>query len=91
MICEAIKNACGKDFLVEISISGREDDLFEGGLTVEDQIEFAKLCSGKVDILQIRGGSIDPSQPTYLDPREIPQRDAAAAIISRLPHSSTGI
>ena len=80
MICEAIKNACGKDFLVEISISGREDDLFEGGLTVEDQIEFAKLCSGKVDILQIRGGSIDPSQPTYLDPREIPQRDAAAAI-----------
>ena len=80
MICEAIKNACGKDFLVEISISGREDDLFVGGLTVEDQIEFAKLCSGKVDILQIRGGSIDPSQPTYLDPREIPQRDAAAAI-----------
>lgn len=80
MICEAIKRACGKDFLVEISISGREDDLFEGGLTVADQIEFAKLCSGKVDILQIRGGSIDPSQPTYLDLREIPQRDNAAAI-----------
>ena len=35
---------------------------------------------GKVDILQIRGGSIDPSQPTYLDLREIPQRDNAAAI-----------
>ena len=80
MICEAIKKACGKDFLVEISISGREDDLFEGGLTVQDQIEFAKLCAGKVDILQIRGGSIDPSQPTYLDLREIPQRDNAAAI-----------
>lgn len=80
MICEAIKKACGKDFLIEISISGREDDLFEGGLTVQDQIEFAKLCSGKVDILQIRGGSIDPSQPTYLDLREIPQRPAAAAI-----------
>ena len=80
MICEAIKKACGKDFLVEISISGREDDMFEGGLTVEDQIEFAKLAAGKVDILQIRSGSIDPSQPTYLDPREIPQRDNAAAI-----------
>ncbi|MCR5784343.1 MAG: FAD-dependent oxidoreductase [Eubacterium sp.] len=80
MICEAIKKACGKDFLVEISISGREDDLFEDGLTVEDQIEFAKLCSGKVDILQIRGGSIDPSQPTYLDTREIPNLDAAARI-----------
>lgn len=80
MICEAIKKACGKDFLIEISISGREDDLFPGGLTVEDQIEFAKLAAGKVDILQIRGGSIDPSQPTYLDPREVPQRDNAAAI-----------
>ncbi|MBR1780103.1 MAG: FAD-dependent oxidoreductase [Oscillospiraceae bacterium] len=80
MICEAIKKACGRDFLVEISISGREDDLFEGGLTVEDQIEFAKLCPGKVDILQIRGGSIDPSQPTYLDLREIPNLEAAAAI-----------
>lgn len=80
MICEAIKKACGKDFLVEISISGREDDLFEGGLTLQDQIAFAKLCAGKVDILQIRGGSIDPSQPTYLDPREIPQRSNAAAI-----------
>lgn len=80
MICEAIKKACGKDFLIEVSISGREDDLFEGGLTVEDQIEFAKLCPGKIDILQIRGGSIDPSQPTYLDPREIPNLDAARQI-----------
>lgn len=80
MICEAIKKACGRQFLVEISISGREDDLFEGGVTVADQIELAKLCSGKVDILQIRGGSIDPSQPTYLDLREIPNLDAAAAI-----------
>ena len=80
MICEAIKKACGKDFLVEISISGREDDMFEGGLTIADQIEFAKLAVGKVDILQIRGGSIDPSQPTYLDPREVPQRPNAAAI-----------
>ncbi len=80
MICEAIKKACGRDFLIEISISGREDDLFEGGLTLDDQIAFARLCAGKVDILQIRGGSIDPSQPTYLDPREIPQRDNAAAI-----------
>ena len=80
MICEAIKKACGKDFLVEISISGREDDMFEGGLTIADQIEFAKLAVGKVDILQIRGGSIDPSQPSYLDPREVPQRPNAAAI-----------
>ncbi len=91
MICEEIKRQCGKDFLVEISISGREDDLFEGGLTVEDQIGFAKLARGKVDILQIRGGSIDPSQPTYLDPREIPQLPAAAAIRRGVQDAGGGI
>ncbi|MBE6991830.1 MAG: FAD-binding protein [Ruminococcaceae bacterium] len=80
LICEGIKKACGKDFLVEISISGREDDMFKGGSTVEDAIAFAKLAEGKVDLLQIRGGSIDPSQPTYLDEREIPQLEPAAAI-----------
>lgn len=90
MICEAIKKACGKDFLIEISISGREDDLFEGGLTLANQIEFAKLAAGKVDILQIRGGSIDPSQPTYLDLREIPQRDNAAAIRKGLREAGIG-
>ena len=54
--------------------------MFEGGLTIADQIEFAKLAVGKVDILQIRGGSIDPSQPSYLDPRAVPHRPNAAAI-----------
>lgn len=91
MICEEIKRQCGKDFLIEISISGREDDMFEGGLTVEDQIEFAKLARGKVDILQIRGGSIDPSQPTYLDPREIPQLPNAAAIRKGVQNAGGGI
>ncbi|MGI5972026.1 MAG: FAD-dependent oxidoreductase, partial [Oscillospiraceae bacterium] len=80
MICQRIKEVCGKDFLVEISVSGREDDAFPGGNTVEDIIELARLAQGKVDILQIRGHSIDPSQPTYLDPREIPNLDSAAAI-----------
>ena len=69
----------------------RQDDLFEGGLTLADQIEFAKLCPGKVDILQIRGGSIDPSQPTYLDLREIPQdvykRQVPGYLSHRTSHS----
>ncbi len=91
MICQRIKEVCGKNFLIEVSISGREDDLFEGGLTVQDQIEFAKLAVGKIDILQIRGGSIDPSQPTYLDLREIPQLDAAAAIRKGVQEAGGGI
>lgn len=87
MICEAIKNACGRDFLVEVSISGEEASRFPGGLTIEDSIEFAKLAEGKIDILQIRGSSIDPSQPTYLDLREVPQLDAASAIRAGIARS----
>ncbi len=91
MICEAIKKACGPQFLVEISVSGREDDLFEGGLTVEDVIAFAKMARGKVDILQIRGGSIDPSQPTYLDLREVPNLDVAGQIRRGVQEDGGGI
>lgn len=80
IVCEAIKKACGKDFLIEISVSGEEASLFEGGLTVEDMVRFAELSQGKIDILQIRGGSIDPSQPIYLEPRRMPTREATAAI-----------
>ncbi|MCD7846340.1 MAG: FAD-dependent oxidoreductase [Oscillospiraceae bacterium] len=80
MICEAIKKACGKNFLIEISISGREDDTYPNGATVQDQIELAKLCAGKVDILQIRGGAIDPSACCFLVPEDMPHRESAAAI-----------
>ena len=42
-----------------------------------------------MDIIQIRGGSIDPSQPIYLDPREIPHLDTAAAIRKGLKEQGT--
>lgn len=61
MLCEAIKKALGQDFLVEVLMSGEEE---EGGITIEDTVEFAKLAEGKVDILQIRGGDGDIAHPT---------------------------
>ena len=79
LICEKIKAECGSDFLVEISCSGQEPELTPG-VTVEDTIELAKLCEGKVDLLQIRGTFIDPSQPTYLNPKEVPHREVASRI-----------
>ena len=67
----AIKDACGKDFIIEIEISGEEP---EGGNTLEETIHFARLCEGLVDIIQIRQGSIDPSHPTgYSWDGEIPK------------------
>ena len=89
LICKKIKEMCGRDFLVEISISGREDDMFEGGLRIEDTVQMMKYLENYVDIIQIRGGSIDPSQPTFLDPRETPHLDTATAIKKGLQAQGT--
>ncbi len=61
-MCRAIKEACGKDFLIDLWIAGEEED--EGGIRIEDTIEFAKLAEGLVDILHIRGGNINYCHPT---------------------------
>ena len=59
-ICQRIKEVCGKDFLVEVLISGNED----GGATLEDTIDFAKLAEGSIDIIQLRAGTATASHPT---------------------------
>ncbi len=78
MICRRIKEVCGEDFLIEISVSGQED--LPGGKTIEETIEFANLAEGYVDLLQIRGTSIDPSQPTNFDLRPMPHLQMTEAI-----------
>lgn len=50
-IFRRIKEACGKDFLIECQISAEE----EGGYTVEDWLDYCRLCEGLVDVFQIRG------------------------------------
>jgi len=55
---EAIKKRCGRDFIIEASISGED---IPGGYTLEDAVEYAKLFAGHIDILQLRGPTIDPS------------------------------
>lgn len=84
MIAEAIKRACGDNFLLECSISGTEQ---EGGNTVEDIVEFAKLAEGKIDILQIRNWDIDHSCFTNFEPAEFPHLDNCAQITEAL-HAS---
>lgn len=79
LICDKIKAECGQDFLVEISCSGQEPELTPG-VTVEDTIELARIMQGSADIIQIRGTWIDPSQPTYLNPVEVPHREVTSRI-----------
>lgn len=69
MICQGIKEACGKDFPIEISMSGYE---LEGGNTLEEMIQFAKMAEGLVDVLQIRTPVIDPNHPIGLSPTPYP-------------------
>ena len=61
-MCRAIKEACGPDFLIDLWIAGEEAD--PGGISVEDTVAFARCAEGIVDILQIRGGNINPVHPT---------------------------
>ncbi len=48
---QAIRKACGPDFLIEAQISGEEE---EGGYTIEDVIQYAKAWEGSLDIIQLR-------------------------------------
>jgi 2,4-dienoyl-CoA reductase-like NADH-dependent reductase (Old Yellow Enzyme family)/NADPH-dependent 2,4-dienoyl-CoA reductase/sulfur reductase-like enzyme len=53
-LCDRIKEVCGKDFLIEYRLSGSER--IEGGMTIEDGIEFAKIIQDHVDLLHITSG-----------------------------------
>ena len=72
MIFDRIKQRCGKDFIIEASLTAQEP---EGGMTLEDTAEFLRLADGHVDIIQLRAEDIDISQPVnfILDPT--PHRD----------------
>jgi len=59
-LCEAIKKACGRDFLIDAQVSGEEE---AGGYTLEDLIDYAKLFEGYIDILQLRGNDLPSSHP----------------------------
>lgn len=59
-LCKRIKELCGKDFPIEVQITGEEP----GGTTIEDTIQMAKLCEGYVDIFQFRAGDANRNHPT---------------------------
>jgi 2,4-dienoyl-CoA reductase-like NADH-dependent reductase (Old Yellow Enzyme family)/thioredoxin reductase len=61
---QAIKKACGPDFLIEAQISGEEP---AGGFTIEDVVEYAKIWEDSLDILQLRGVDGDIGHPVGLN------------------------
>lgn len=55
-ILEAVRERCGEDFLIEIRLSGSEN--LEGGISLEDTVNFCKMLEGKglVDLIHISAG-----------------------------------
>lgn len=54
MVVDVIRRRC-PELLIEFRLSGSE--LVEGGLTIDDQVEFAKLLDGKVDLIHVTAGT----------------------------------
>ena len=55
MALDSVREAVGPDFPIEFRMNG--DDLIEGGYTLEDGINLAKLVESRVDLFQVSTGS----------------------------------
>ena len=62
-LIDAIKKKCGQDYFIMASMCGRE---IEGGFTLDEGAEYAKLFTPYIDLLDLKGdpGERD-SAPTY--------------------------
>ena len=78
MVCDAIKQKCGKDFIIEVSISGHDNQ--PGGATLEDTIEVVKLGEGHFDLVQPRAHGLDPAHPSGYTKQRIPYLFMAEAL-----------
>lgn len=61
MICDKIKERCGKDFPIEVSFTAfdNEDPDPAKHWTLDDTREFVNLAKGHIDILQVRPHSVE--------------------------------
>lgn len=70
LLCGGIKKACGRDFLIEVTISGH--DPVDNGWTLQDSITFSREMKGLVDIMTVRASTLDPQHPTGYNPEKRP-------------------
>ena len=70
LLClKKIREAAGKDMIVEILFSGEEP---EGGYTMDEGVEFLKMAEPYVDIVQFRAGVADPNHPIPFELQHTP-------------------
>ena len=51
MIIDDIRRKCGRNFPIEIRLSG--DEFTEGGMSIDETVELAKVLDGKVDMIHL--------------------------------------
>ena len=54
MVIDAIRKACGPNFLIDYRVSGEE--FLPDGLTLEESVAFGKMIDGKVDMIHVSTG-----------------------------------
>ena len=69
MCLKKIREAAGRDMIVEILFSGEEP---EGGYTMDEGVEFLKMVEPYVDIVQFRAGEADPNHPIPFEQEHTP-------------------
>ncbi len=86
--CDAIHQAAGKDFLIELRMSG---ELPEGaGFTIDDACQMAKLVEGHADILHVHAGtgwqahcmSFEPDTPNLWMAQKIKESGAKIPVLT---------
>lgn len=70
-VCHAIKSKCGRDFLLDVCLSG-EDPTGMGGTTLEETVELVRMGEDVFDLVQLRSGDIDTNIPTGYSKGRIP-------------------
>ncbi len=54
MVLDRIRKEVGEDFLIEYRISG--DERIEGGMHIDESVEFCKMIENKVDLIHVTSG-----------------------------------
>ncbi len=53
-VCDAIRKACGPNFVIEMRISG--DEIYNGGYDLDYGVEIAKALDGHLDLIHVSAG-----------------------------------
>lgn len=82
LVIEKIREKCGPKLLIEFRMSGSE--LIDGGYTIEEGVEIAKVLDGKVDIIHVSAGvheddfAFTITHPSMFQPHGVNVKYAAA-------------